>query len=303
MIDNFLHDISWVLPFRNDILTPIFSAFTFLGYPTFVTLFLTLLFWLWNKEATYRLVVIVIISSVINGFLKDLWLNPRPDMALRLDHEVEQSYGMPSGHAQVAAVLWLWLAHEMRRLGYGVWTWFAAIFIIIMICLSRLYLAVHDIEDIIVGLGIGGLALLIFRASLAERLAWFRDLSASYHIALIILLSVILTLTWRGLGGGSPSAQSHEILTSMGLLMGWIYGRQIQQKYIKFDVRRDLFGMRYSAAFLTAGVGIISIYALLAATALILSNVQSGGYIRLIILGFYITVGAPSLFKLLTLAR
>jgi len=54
--------------------------------------------------------MIVVISTVLNAFLKDLWENPRPDLALRLDAEVGKSFGMPSGHAQVSAVLWFWIA-------------------------------------------------------------------------------------------------------------------------------------------------------------------------------------------------
>lgn len=303
MIDDVLHDISWIILLRNDLLTPIFEAFTYLGYPTFITLFIALLFWLWNKEAASRLIVIVILSGVLNGFLKDLWLNPRPDIAFRLDPQVEQSYGMPSGHAQVAAVLWLWLAYELRRLEYGIWTWFTAILIVIMICLSRLYLGVHDLEDIIVGLGIGILSLLIFRASFTSKFAWFRGLSVSYHMALLILLSVILTVLWRGLNGPSPSAQSYEILVSTALLLGWLYGRQIQRKYIPFEPRSDLWGVRYSAPVLIMVLGVVSIFMVLEALDAMLHSMRSGGYIRLIILGLYVTVGAPALFKLSRLAR
>lgn len=308
MIDRFLHDIHWVLPLRHDLLTPIMQGFTFLGYPTFVTLFLALLFWLWNKDAASRLVIIVIISSIINGFLKDFWLNPRPDIALQLDPEVNQSYGMPSGHAQVAAVLWLWLAYEMRQLGHGIWVWFGAIFIMIMICFSRIYLGVHDIEDIIAGLGIAVILLILYYLFLMPKFQWFRDLSVSYHLVLIIIFMIFLYWAWPGLDNIlnpsiRPSAQSFEILSTGALLLGWIYGRQIEENYMGFTIKAKLWGMPYIASWLAMIAGVISIFLLLRIMDYLFVNISSGGFISLIILGLYITIGAPSLFKALRLAR
>ena len=65
-----LHDISWVVPLRNDFLTVVFEFFTWLGYPTFMMLFLALGYWLLGKDKFTRAAVIVIMSTVLNAFLK-----------------------------------------------------------------------------------------------------------------------------------------------------------------------------------------------------------------------------------------
>jgi hypothetical protein len=71
------HDVSWVVPYRNEGLTTIFEAFTWLGYPGFVMLFLPLGYWLWNKNKFTRLTAVVILATLLNTFLKDYWQNPR----------------------------------------------------------------------------------------------------------------------------------------------------------------------------------------------------------------------------------
>jgi membrane-associated phospholipid phosphatase len=156
---NLLNDISWVVPLRNDLLTPIFQFFTWLGYPTFMMLILPLGYWLWGKDKFTRVTIVVIVSTIINTFLKDLWENPRPDLVFRLDGQVGKSFGMPSGHAQVSAALWFWVAYEIGK----TWAWAIAAVVVTGICFSRIYLGIHDLEDILAGLGIAAISLFLFR--------------------------------------------------------------------------------------------------------------------------------------------
>ena len=58
-MESFLHDISWVVPLRNDTLTLIFNGFTFLGYLPFFLIFLPMGYWLFDKPMFTRLAVLV----------------------------------------------------------------------------------------------------------------------------------------------------------------------------------------------------------------------------------------------------
>src|SRR3546814_1041129 len=80
-------------------------AFTWLGYTTFFLIALPLSYWLWDRGRAMRLVVLIAITAVINGWLKDYWQDPRPDPKYWLDQRVIGSYGRPSGHAQVAIAM------------------------------------------------------------------------------------------------------------------------------------------------------------------------------------------------------
>lgn len=304
MVDRFLHDINWVLPLRNDGLTPVFETFTWLGYPTFITFFLPLLYWAWNRDAATRVMMIVMLSSLLNAFLKDYWMNPRPDIALQLDPEVAQSFGMPSGHAQVSGVLWLWLAYELKRL----WVWLGALFIVSMICLSRLYLGVHDLEDIIVGLVLAVVSMLLFRLFLSPLLQRFRGLNATWHIFFILMLMMLLALIWPGLSSEisqNNRAQSYDTLLVCALMMGWLYGRQWDQHYVDGRLRINLWGQQYLPQIIAGLFGIISLFLLniVLRTSLTFMDELSGNFLILLLLGFYMTFGVPLLLKILRLAR
>lgn len=295
MLSDILHDISWIIPFRNDLLTPIFEGFTWLGYPTFITLFLPLLYWIWNKDAATRLMLIVMLSSLLNAFLKDYWMNPRPDMIFRLDAEVAESFGMPSGHAQVSGVLWLWLAYELRRL----WMWILSSVIVAMICLSRLYLGVHDVEDIIVGLALAAFSIFLFKASLMPALNKFRQLHARWHMPMILMLMLLLSFIWPS------STNSYETILVCALMMGWLYGRQLYQDYLRYELRERIFGHAFIAPVLAGLAGIISLLIMNVVIGYVLGGLDehSAAFLTLLVVSVYMTFGAPLLFKLLRLAR
>jgi membrane-associated phospholipid phosphatase len=104
-MESFLHDISWVVPLRSALLTLIFKGLTLLGYTEFFLLFLPIGYWLWDKKMFTRLAMLIGLVALTNTFLKDLFHDPRPPIAFALDPQVGESFGFPSGHAQVATAM------------------------------------------------------------------------------------------------------------------------------------------------------------------------------------------------------
>ena len=196
----FGHDLSWVLPLRHPALTAIFEGFTLAGYPLFYLALLPLIFWLWKPRESHQLVAFLILSALLNSLLKDFFDDPRPDLAFALDGRVGGSYGFPSGHAQLAVVTWGALAifAGTRAAALG------ATVMIIGICFSRLYLGVHDIEDVAGGLTLGVLSLLLFaryREALTKR---WRSLSWLPQGALLLAPLALLPLVWPEPDGPGP---------------------------------------------------------------------------------------------------
>ncbi|MFT4635021.1 MAG: membrane-associated phospholipid phosphatase [Arenicella sp.] len=287
-MNQILHDISWVVPLRNELVTPLFQVFTWLGYPTFIILALALGYWLWGKAKFTRVAIIVLTSTILNAFLKDLWENPRPDLVFRLDGKVGESFGMPSGHAQVSAVLWFWLAFQVRQ----TWAWIVATIMVIGICFSRLYLGIHDLEDIAAGLLIAMLSLFAFGFLLTPRFKRLRDSTVWLRLALVVVLAITVNLAWP------PAEHSLGALTLFGLLFTWILGVSIETHLVAFEPRRTGFALA-----LIVIIGVIGLIALLAITTSLLSRVEPliAGTITSALLGIYITVLAPMLFKLCNL--
>jgi membrane-associated phospholipid phosphatase len=210
-MNELLHSLDWVLPLRSDGLTPLMRFFTLLGYEKFILFFLPLGYWAWNRGVFLRLLVLVALTALLNAWLKDFWQDPRPDIALRMDHEVGDSFGLPSGHAQIAVVIWFWLAWELRR----TWAWLVAAVVAVGIIFSRLYLGAHDVEDVLGGSLLGVATLVVFE--FARRWSGWRESHAGWHLGLILLVFLAAWLSWPG------EAPSYVPLLA-GMLVGVLFG-------------------------------------------------------------------------------
>jgi hypothetical protein len=84
---------------------------------------------------------------------------------------VRTTFGLPSGHALIGPSFWIYLAWEIRRR----WAWVTAILVVFAIGVSRVYLGVHFLSDVVLGWFLGALLTVGFRSvepSLAR--AWTR---------------------------------------------------------------------------------------------------------------------------------
>ncbi len=186
------HNLDWVLPLRTPALTQLAIGFSWLGYSTFILLFMSIGYWTYNRAIFYRLMILVVVNAMLNAYAKDWIQDPRPPLAIRLDDRVHESYGLPSGHAQLAVVLWMWLAWEVRR----AWVWVLCAGIAVGVAFSRLYLGVHDLEDVVGGAALGALSLVVFEAVRYRQWRWQTDLV--WATGLVAAVSVAALASWRG---------------------------------------------------------------------------------------------------------
>jgi hypothetical protein len=109
---------------------------------------------------------------------------------LRLDDLVGASYGLPSGHAQMAVAMWMWLAWEVRR----AWFWWLCGTIALGVITSRLLLGVHDVEDVLIGAALGGASLFVMQWARTQR--WVQDASLSSQLMAIVGITLAAVLSW-----------------------------------------------------------------------------------------------------------
>lgn len=147
-------------------LTAVIKGITHIGDSAVVILFCLLLFAIPKSMKTIALPVsvAVIISSIFNVLLKNIFARERPNI-LRLINET--SYSFPSGHAMNNAALYTMLILlifkyvKARRVKYSLSG--LCIILIAAIGYSRIYLGVHYAGDVLGGWLIGfSLAVLIF---------------------------------------------------------------------------------------------------------------------------------------------
>lgn len=295
MVEDFLHDLSWVLPLRSEVATVIFNGFTFLGYTPFFLIFLPIGYWLWDRKLFTRLTVLIALVAVLNSWLKDFWQDARPDPAFQLDGDrVADSYGLPSGHAQVAIAMWFWLAYEIKR----PWAWAAAAFIAAGVCFSRLYLGVHDVEDVLAGIALGLLSLAVFAVLVHENVvARWRRLPAWMDFAVILVAIPVLWVIWPE--GEDPTG----IASVLFLLFGWFAGAALDRKAAPEEPVLPAWWLQ----IVMAVGGIIGLFILRA--GLMSGGIAIGlpeaitGYIAVTVMGLYATWIAPAIFRALKLMK
>jgi membrane-associated phospholipid phosphatase len=195
---------------RSPALDLVFRGLTFLGNEQFYLVLFPFLYWCIDSRLGFRLGLLFFVSGYLNFALKSLWAQPRPfDLEPGINLITESGYGLPSGHAQSAVVLWGLLAHAGRRR----WLWAPAAALMVLIGFSRIYLGVHFPTDVLAGWLIGaallGLALALLRLAAAgrrvSRWAWLGGatlLAAASLLALSTKDTVSVIATFWGFVAG-----------------------------------------------------------------------------------------------------
>jgi membrane-associated phospholipid phosphatase len=285
----FLHNLQWVLPLRSPALIQLALGFSWLGYATFIMFFVAIGYWTWDKALFYRLLVLVAINALLNAFFKDWVQDPRPPLALRLDDQVGETYGLPSGHAQLAVVMWLWLAWELRR----TWVWFLCSSIALGVMLSRMVLGVHDLEDVLVGAALGGASLVVFER--LRHISWPWNHSTTWAALVVAGITAVALLTW-------PTAHAPEYIP---LLAGWLitatWSLRWDQRHLQFSTppsfwRKLVIGLLGTACF----IGEQKLIKLLATVAPM--DPMLWALIKGLVGGLFVSLWMPMLFVRLHLA-
>lgn len=173
---------------------------TFLGNEEFYLFVAPAIYWCLDAQLGLRVGLSLMITGVVNSTFKFALVGPRPywySPAVTA-YSTETSFGVPSGHAQNAVVVWGVLAAWFKR----PWAWISAIVIMLLIGFSRQYLAVHFPHDVLVGWIIGaGLlwAILKWEKPVSQ---WFsqravnRQIFSAFGVSLAFILIGVLV---RGL--------------------------------------------------------------------------------------------------------
>ena len=209
--------MDWVLPLRTPFLNGFFELVTLAGYPLFLIMFLCFGYFALGSKRFFHAAMLLMGTGLLNIWLKDLGQDPRPDALYALDGRVGDSYGWPSGHTQVAVVLWGYLAYSLRQN----WAYAAAAIFIGLQGFSRLYLGVHDLGDVASGFVFGVLCLAAY-IGVARHDVSRRRLAAlslpQMALALIVLQGFYIAFYPAHVGHQAP-------YWFIGLSTGWLIGR------------------------------------------------------------------------------
>ena len=162
VLDSFIYDAFFFHP----ILTEFFKLITFLGDAITIILVLAGLFFYQRKRKRTKEVMTFSLFSFLSFFLmlglKALFKRERPNMKRLIEIT---GFSFPSGHAYFSMLIYGYLAYliyENKEMKHRKRKITLLIILISLIGISRIYLGVHYLTDIIFGYSLGLFSLLVF---------------------------------------------------------------------------------------------------------------------------------------------
>jgi undecaprenyl-diphosphatase len=281
--------IIWMQSMRSPVSDAVFAFGSFLGEEEFFFLLFATLLWAIDLRVGFRIGMIFLASVWVNSLIKVAIAHPRPyDLNPSVGRaQPELGYGLPSGHAQNAVVIWGGLA-AWRRTRAG---WIGAVLIALLIGLSRIYRGVHFPTDVIGGWLIGivllGAGLMLSRPVgewVARRpLGWQVGLALAGPAALVALFP------------------DRGAITAAGTLAGACSGMAVTGRRLSLEMSGTVWQRALRLA-----IGLLILFLLYVGLKMVFPPEEHAAYllfrfVRYVVLGVWVTLGAPWLFAVLHL--
>lgn len=306
--------IQFLADSRSGLLSAFFLFWSFLGETEGYVLILTGIYVMYDKALAYRLSAVVLLAMCLNHALKTFIRNPRPfiDEGTWAEkwavpagnaQELATEYSTPSGHAMSGSAFYTYLFTSVKQRGVRI----VAVIAILLTGLSRPYLGVHYLEDILLGWVIGvAFALVLFRYRAAIGRLWQRR-SHAQQISLVVAFSAVLWLITVAAGDWRIDDQPLAFIGYAGFLTGIVIAYPLEAGRIDFDPRsgsasRKLLRYALSVAMVIGTLFLLDeLFALLAEDSSVLGHVLR--YARYITAGMVAIWLAPLAFTRLGLAE
>ncbi len=249
-------------------LADFFVFLAYLGEAEFYLALFPLVFWCIDKRFGQHLAYVFALAVATNSLFKPLFRGPRPywiDNSIALIGRV--GYGVPSGHAQITAVIYPFFAYWFKKR----WVTVGAIFMVIAMSISRVYTGSHFVHDVIGGLILAGFHFLgywVWQKRLSSKLA-NRILGQKLLVVVAIPLTIALLYGLSQWILGEPDLTGpwaeqielaekegiESVFTSVGVLLGIGVGILFETSRIRFKVDGPIWqrALRYLIGMVVAG--------------------------------------------------
>ncbi|PKL18002.1 MAG: phospholipid phosphatase [Spirochaetae bacterium HGW-Spirochaetae-5] len=272
-----METLLFIQSFKTPFLDKLFQYITMLGEENFFILIACWFIWCGDKIAGRRVGWIFLSGSILNGALKDIFHISRPignENIVSLRTETAGGYSFPSGHTQGTTMFWAGVMKIFRKPALYI----AGSIIILLVALSRMYLGVHWPQDVI-----GGIVFGIIWVFIADYI-WcrFEIAKSIYKIGIAVAIMVLCTFLFK----------EDHIVKSAGAATGFLIGIFLEDKYIK-HISSD----RIISTLIKMIFGLAVLFAIMAGVKMLLPDMVLFKGIRYAMIGFWITFGAPYVFK------
>lgn len=297
-------------------LTNFFVFITSLGAFELYLAVVPAIYWSVNKKFGKYLLYLLVWAVFSSNTLKHLFQQPRPFwMEPSLGIVESSGYGLPSGHATGATVVYGFIASWFKRS----WVWLVAIVMIFLMGISRVFLGVHFVHDVLLGYLLGGMVLGVYwgfrryfqdrfrNQILGRRLLAVLAVPAGIVVVYIIVRLLIgapdTSVAWGDYQEAAEMVGLDNVVTAIGALIGMGAGFMLEASRVHFKVEgvwwkrvaRVIVGL-IGIAILWLGLGaVLPDEPLWLALPLVL--------VRDFLVGLWLTYYAPATFVRLGLAE
>ncbi|MBD3189903.1 MAG: phosphatase PAP2 family protein [Candidatus Heimdallarchaeota archaeon] len=274
-----------------------FKIITFFGDSIIFIVLLSIAFWVYNKREAIIAMYVLLTTTFLNFFLKVLIHKPRPPESIRLIDT--EGFSTPSGHAQGSSTMYGWIALHFKK----IWLYIVSAILIILIALSRVFLGVHYIGDIIIGLVVGLTVLVGLYFAIPPITQWLEEKWSDGGKVLLGLgygLIVFLTTFFLGLFADWPPGDTTNSANICAALMAVPIAVWLEAKWIKMKTK----GIDWRSKLLRVIVGLAIVIGLYFGLSTLFDLIETTNYsavffldfTRYLIVTFIATLGLPYLF-------
>lgn len=264
----------------------LFATVTLFGSHEAVAVVVALALWLRDRRLAYAVVGIVALAMATDLLLWQVVGLPRPSGPEVVVRGTTPVSSFPSGHTVVATCVWGLLSRFDR------FPKVAALAIVLAVMLSRLYLGMHYVGDLLGGVLIG-LALILVYARLWPAIAgWFSRRSFGFFLALglaapLAVLPFTLFIT------------SPRVWVAFGAALGAGVGLPLEYRFVRYAPAPAEPGRVVQK--LVLGLGVLS--ALIFAQRAVVPDTPLLDAAVFALAALWLVLGAPALFARLGLQR
>lgn len=244
----FSHNLANALQTLSPALDLPMLALSFLGSTEFYLLIIPLVYWNADSRVAIRALLALLVSEFLVTFTKQVFRQPRPYWTGSVAGLSEEpTYGFPSGHSSNSYTFFGYLASRLKLS----WLPNAALVLIVLIGLSRVYLGLHYVHDVLGGWVLGATVLWLFGKYESRVSAQIksRPLSAQLLFAFTISAAIIVAGFWMSTafaGMREPASwaefasEAHSpetAVTLAGTFFGGLAGYILMRRYASFSTQ------------------------------------------------------------------
>jgi membrane-associated phospholipid phosphatase len=275
--------VTWVQSFRSEALDSLFKNMSYVADVELLIIIAACVYWIVDKRFGFSLMLLFLFGSFLNLALKGLLEIPRPSGPQIAQLSSFTGYALPSAHAQNATTFGLVAARTVRHPLF----WAFAIILVLSIAIARVYLGAHYPGDVILGI-LSGVALVSIYSYLTAFLeSRITNLSLSMQLVLIIA-TIIPCILWA-----PTSRAAGAMIMFLSFNIGWAF----ENRYLNISVGKTLRTRALQAVIGITGLGLIVL------SGSLIESVAAHDILLASALGFWITLGAPSVFLVSGIAR